>query len=283
MSATPAVQTATPPPAAEPVTDPPAAAQARPVIEARGLTRRFGSVEAVKDLDLTVREGELYGFLGTNGAGKTTTMRMLCGLLRPTKGEIRIDGKSYADKSREIRKLIGYVPDTPPLYEYLTGRQYIGFVASLYGIPTRARDDEGDRLLELFGLADRADQLCKGYSHGMKKKLHIAAVLVTRPKVLLMDEPTTGLDPRSARTLQDTLRRFCDEGATILLSTHLLHTAENICDRVGIIDRGSFRAEGTMDDLRGIGRQESLEDIFLRLTEEAAEEQADADEIAPQG
>ena len=155
------------------------AAQKEASIEARGLGRRFDRTTAVQGLDLSVHAGEIYGFLGPNGAGKTTTMRMLVGLLRPTEGEVRIGGRTYAEDGETIRRTIGFVPDTPPLYEHLTGRQYIGFVASLWGVAPSDRDERADRWLEEFGLADRADELCKGYSHGMRKKLHVAAVLAS--------------------------------------------------------------------------------------------------------
>ena len=238
-----------------------------PFLEVRGLGRDFDRVAAVKDLDLRIEPGEMYGFLGPNGAGKTTTMRLLTGLLRPTRGTIHIDGRTYADDGRHIRAITGYVPDTPPLYEYLTGRQYIGFVASLYGIEPEQRNADAARWLEALDLADRGDDICKSYSHGMRKKLHIAAVLVTRPRLLFLDEPTNGLDPRSARHLKDSLLRVRDEGVTIFLSTHLLETAAELCNRIGILYAGELRAEGTLDELRALGSGDTLEDIFLRLTE----------------
>jgi len=237
-------------------------------IETRGLCREFGGRPAVRDLELRIRRGELYGFLGPNGAGKTTTIRMLGGLLRPTRGEIRIDGHDARDGAAHVRRITGLVPDTPPLQDYLTGRQYVAFVASLWRVPATQRDEEAERLFRLFDLADRADDLCKGYSHGMRKKLHVAAVLATRPKVLLLDEPTAGLDPRSARILKDLLRETSARGVTVFLSTHLLETAQEICDRIGILSQGERVAEGTMEELRS-REDESLERIFLRLTEEA--------------
>ncbi|RMH04812.1 MAG: ABC transporter ATP-binding protein [Planctomycetota bacterium] len=241
------------------------------VIETSGLTRRFGPLTAVAGLDLRVAPGELYGFLGPNGAGKTTTLRMLAGLLRPHAGRIRLAGIDPAEEPRRARSRTGFVPDTPPLYEHLTGRQHLGLVASLYGVPPAARDARAVDLLEAFGLAERADELIKGYSHGMRKKLHLAAVLLTRPRVLLLDEPTTGLDPRSARVLKDLLQEFCDRGGTVLLSTHLLDTAERICHRVGILDHGRLLAEGEVGALLAGGAHGTLEDVFLRLTGEGSE------------
>ena len=251
-------------------------------IETRGLGRDFERKPAVDGLDLRIARGEVYGFLGPNGAGKTTTIRMLNGLLRPTRGEIRIEGRSFQDAAREIRSRTGLVPDTPPLYEFLTGDQYIGFVASLYGVDADQRDADAERWLRFFELEDRADDLCKNYSHGMRKKLHIAAVLCTRPAVLFLDEPTTGLDPRSARRLKDLVLELRSGGTTVFLSTHILDTAEELCDRIGILAGGRLRGEGTMAELRSRRDDASLEEIFLELTEAAeAETEAGAGSAGP--
>jgi len=240
------------------------------VIETRGLTRRFGAVEAVRELDLNVRAGEVYGFLGPNGAGKTTTIRLLCGLLRPSAGTVHIDGIPFTDDPDGVRARLGLVPDTPPLYDYLTAVEHVGFVASLYGTDPEERQARTDHYFALLGLDDKRDALCKGLSHGMRKKLHIAAILATGPKVLLLDEPTNGLDPKSARNLKDVLRTSAAAGTTVFLSTHLLDTAEEICDRVGILVDGTLRAEGTMAELRERAHGgSSLEAIFLELTETA--------------
>ena len=251
-------------------------------IETRDLGRDFERKPAVDGLDLRIARGEVYGFLGPNGAGKTTTIRMLNGLLRPTRGEIRIEGRSFQDAAREIRSRTGLVPDTPPLYEFLTGDQYIGFVASLYGVDADQRDADAERWLRFFELEDRADDLCKNYSHGMRKKLHIAAVLCTRPAVLFLDEPTTGLDPRSARRLKDLVLELRSGGTTVFLSTHILDTAEELCDRIGILAGGRLRGEGTMAELRSRRDDASLEEIFLELTEAAeAETEAGAGSAGP--
>jgi ABC-2 type transport system ATP-binding protein len=235
-------------------------------IEARGLGRAYDGVWAVRYLDLTIRPGEIYGFLGPNGAGKTTTIRMLAGLLRPSEGSVRIAGLDYQTAALRLKAITGLVPDTPPLYDYLTGRQYVALVASLWHVARSAREERQARLLQALALEDVADELCKGYSHGTRKKIHVAAVLVTAPAVLLLDEPTTGLDPRSARALKDLLRGESARGTTILFSTHVLETAEQICHRVGILDRGRLLAEGTMQELRAQRGEGTLEDIFLRLT-----------------
>jgi ABC-2 type transport system ATP-binding protein len=235
------------------------------MIEARALGRSFSGKWAVRGLDLAVGAGELYGFLGPNGAGKTTTIRMLAGLLRSSEGNVRIGGLDYAHDAQAIKQITGVVPDTPPLHDYLTGRQYIGLVASLWRVKARDRDERSARLLETLELTEVADELCKGYSHGTRKKVHIAAVLVTAPRVLLLDEPTTGLDPVSARALKDLLKAEAAAGTTVLLSTHVLETAEQICHRIGVLDHGSLRAEGTLPELRARFGEGSLEDLFLRL------------------
>lgn len=236
-------------------------------IETHGLGREFAGKWAVRDLDLRVHRGELYGFLGQNGAGKTTTLRLLAGLLRPSEGDARIAGLSHKEDSRALKRKLGFVPDTPPLYEYLTGRQYIALVASMWKVGRKERDARADRLLDLLNLADVADDLCKGYSHGMRKKVHLAAVLTTGPEVLLLDEPTTGLDPGSTRRLKDLLRSEVESGTTVLFSTHVLDTAEEICDRVGILARGRLLAEGTAAELRAQHGDRTLEDVFLALTD----------------
>jgi ABC-2 type transport system ATP-binding protein len=248
----------------------PLSIEAPPAIRARGLTRDFGRLRAVDGLELAVRPGELYGFLGPNGAGKTTTIRMLNGLLRPSAGELRVLGHDLAREADAVRRVTALVPDTPPLYDELTGWQYVAFVGSLYGDGDDEREAEARRLFELFELTAAQDALCKGYSHGMRKKLHVAAMLVTRPKVLFLDEPTTGLDPRAARRLKDLLLEQRAQGVTVFLSTHLLELAQELCDRVGILSRGRLLAEGSVEELLASQGERHLEEVFLRLTEEGA-------------
>ncbi len=241
-----------------------------PAIATQALGREFGGKWAVQNLDLAVMPGEVYGFLGQNGAGKTTTLRMLTGILAPSHGTLRIAGLDHRDHGRALKQLLGFVPDTPPLYDYLTGRQYVALVASLWRVGRRDRDERSDRLFDLLGLAEHADELCKGYSHGTRKKLHIAAVLTTAPRVLLLDEPTSGLDPISTRRLKDLLLAEAARGTTVFLSTHGLELAEQICHRVGILVRGELRAEGTVASLRQRHGDRSLEDVFLATTEGSA-------------
>ncbi len=236
-----------------------------PAIAATGLGRHFGGRWAVRDLDLQVQPGELYGFLGPNGAGKTTTIRMLAGLLRPSAGSVRILGMEHGQDGTALKRALGVVPDTPPLHDYLTGRQYAELVASLWGVPRAQRDARLEPLLETLELQPVAHELCKSYSHGTRKKIHLAAVLTTAPRVLLLDEPTTGLDPLSARRLKDLLVQQAATGTTVLLSTHVLETAEQICHRIGVVGDGRLRAEGTMAELRRSLGDGTLEDLFLRL------------------
>lgn len=241
------------------------------MIEAIGLERRFGDFQAVQSLDLRVAPGEIFGFLGPNGAGKTTTIRMLVGLLRPSAGRVIIDGVDMADDPLGARARTAFLPDTPYLYEKLTAREFIHFIAGLYRVPPALAARRIDELLPLFDLAERADDLIEGFSHGMRQKTVLAAALVHDPRVLFLDEPTVGLDPRSARLLRDILRQLAARGATVFLSTHILEIAERMCDRIAIIDQGRIIAQGTVEALHAqADRRASLEDIFLELTGGAA-------------
>jgi len=237
------------------------------LIEMIGLTRRFGAVEAVRDLNLNVHRGEIFGFLGPNGAGKTTTIRMLVGLLQPSAGTARVAGYDVQRQPLQAKAAIGFVPDEPTLYDKLTGREFLQFKADLYSLePARARR-RAEELLRLFDLDERADDLIESYSHGMRQKAALAGALIHDPPVLILDEPTVGLDPKSARLIKDILRQLSQRGAAVFMSTHILEIAERMCDRVGIIDRGRLIAVGTMDELRhGTNGASSLEDIFLALT-----------------
>ena len=247
--------------------------EANATIVTKSLGRHFAGKWAVRNLDLCVSAGEIYGFLGQNGAGKTTTIRMLSGLLRPSEGTARITGLDHLTGGRAIKQRIGLVPDTPPIYDYLTGRQYVALVASLWHIGKKDRDERCDRLFHLLALDEAADELCKGYSHGMRKKVHLAAVLTTAPQVLLLDEPTTGLDPLSTKRLKDLLQEESARGTTVLFSTHMLETAEQICHRVGILANGCLRVEGSVAELRARFGHSSLENVFLDLTAAAAADQ----------
>lgn len=238
------------------------------MIKTDGLCKRYGTLTAVDGLNLEVGPGELFGFLGPNGAGKTTTIRMLTGLLRPTAGRVFIGGYDVQREPVRAKALLGYVPDEPVLYEKLTGREFLTFMADLYRVDGSRRNERIPELLELFGLTERGDDLIQSYSRGMRQKIAVAGALVHEPRVLILDEPTVGLDPRSARVLKDVLRALTGRGVTVFMSTHVLEIAERMCTRVGIIDRGRLIACGTMEELRAQAREDSatLEDIFLKLT-----------------
>jgi ABC-2 type transport system ATP-binding protein len=239
-----------------------------PTIQARGLTKNFGKLVAVSDLTLEVGAGEVFGFLGPNGAGKTTTIRMLTGLVRPTSGSALVAGYDIERDPREVKRRVGYLAETPYLYSKLSGREFLAFMGGLYEVAPDLARQRIDRLLGLFELADKADDLVESYSHGMRQKLGLAGAMLHEPPVLFLDEPTSGLDPRSARLVKDLLVAMVDRGHTVFLSTHVLEIAEHLCHRVGIIDHGQLVATGTLEELRSQARVEaySLEDVFLQLT-----------------
>jgi len=251
------------------------------VIELEGVTKRFGRLEAVRDLSLRVERGELFAFLGPNGAGKTTTVKLIAGLLRPTAGVVRVSGFDVEREPLEVKRRLSYVPDQPYLYEKLTGREFLEFVGRLHGMNGAALERGIDRLLELFGCLEYADELSESYSHGMKQRIVIASALLTEPQVLVIDEPTVGLDPRSARLVKDTFRERGKQGVTVFMCTHALSIAEELADRIGIVDRGRLVACGTLAELRArppAAREadghpggtspeaRSLEELYLSLT-----------------
>jgi len=237
-------------------------------IRAVGLTKRYGDFTAVDRLDLVVQPGELFGFLGPNGSGKTTTIKMLTGLLEPNEGTAEVAGFDVWREPLAAKARFAYVPDEPNLFPKLTGREFLRFIGSVFRVPADVFERRSRDLLTLFDLTDSIDDRIETYSHGMRQKLAICAALVHDPEVIFLDEPTVGLDPRSARTLKTLLRRVCDSGATVFLTTHILEIAQQMCDRVGIIQQGKLIALGTLEELRERGGHAgaSLEDIFLELT-----------------
>jgi len=243
------------------------------MIDIANVTKRYGPKVAVQDLSLHVPAGELFAFLGPNGAGKTTTIKMLCGLLFPSAGTVRVGGFDLAAHGDQARALISYVPDQPFLYEKLTGREFLQFTADLYAMPPARSREKIDEVIGLFHLEEFVDDLTERYSHGMRQRTVFAAALVHEPKLLIADEPTVGLDPKSIRELKTLLRELAAGGMTVFLSTHTLDIAEELADRIGIIDRGRLIGCGTMADLRKqASRDGSLEDLFLAITEEASAE-----------
>lgn len=241
------------------------------MIGLKGLTKKYDSVSAVDKLDLYIPRGELFGFLGPNGAGKTTTIKMITGLLKPTSGKATINGFDIEKEPVMAKQKIGYVPDEPFIYDKLSGFEFLEFVADLRQIDKKTKLKNIEKYLELFELKGKRDYFIETYSRGMKKKMALAAALIHEPQILLLDEPTTGLDPKSAKQIKRLLRVFCDNGGTVFFSTHILEIAERLCDRVGIINNGRLVAQGSLEELRNATSQEneSLEDVFMELTSAA--------------
>jgi len=237
-----------------------------PLVETSHLVKNFGDKAAVDDVTFQVYGGEIFGFLGPNGAGKTTTIKMIVGLLHPTAGSVKVGGYDVVQQPVQAKAACGYVPDEPNLYAKLTGRELLRFVGDLYNLDRAQAARRSEELLRLFSLMEAADDTTDSYSHGMRQKTSLAAALVHDPKVLIMDEPTVGLDPKSARLIKDIIRQMADRGAAVMLSTHILEIAQNMCDRIGIINQGKLIAAGTIEELQRAQGESSLEDIFLSLT-----------------
>jgi len=239
------------------------------MIRLESVSKRFGEHVAVSDLSLHVPGGELFCFVGPNGAGKTTTIKLIAGLLRPSAGRVILCGHDVQEDYLQARSLLSYVPDQPFLYERLTGREFLHFVAAMYGLDRRTARDRIERLAEQFEMTDFLDDLGQSYSHGMKQRVVVSAALLHDPKVLVIDEPMVGLDPKGANTLKAALRALTAKGGAVFMSTHTLAVAEQIADRVGIIREGTLVSVGTLDDIFAQARTDRrLEDAFLRLTEE---------------
>lgn len=226
------------------------------------LTKRYGDKAAVDDLSLHIAPGEVYGFIGHNGAGKTTTLKACCGLLQPDAGDVFIDGVSVTAHPLEAKRRLAYIPDNPELYEFLTGVKYLNFVADIYGVEKDAREERIHRYAELFSLTGDLAQPISAYSHGMKQKLAVISALVHEPKLILMDEPFVGLDPKASFELKQLMREHCARGGAIFFSTHVLDTAEKLCDKIAIIRMGRLVVSGSMAEVLG---NESLEEVFLEL------------------
>lgn len=219
-------------------------------------------------LSLAVEEGEILGLLGPNGSGKSTTMKITAGIIKQDSGLVSVIGMDSKPGSKDFKRIIGYVPESPPLYEFLTGIEYLDFMAIMYGVEPSVRKEKIAHFLEAFQLTDKGNELISGYSQGMKQKIAIAAALIHRPRILILDECLNGLDPRSAKIVKDLLRNLAEEEVAILFSTHVLEIAESICDRVAIMDHGKVVAQGTVSEVRQIAGMagSNLEDVFLKLT-----------------
>ena len=229
------------------------------------LTKQYGDKFAVNDLSLHIRPGELYGFIGHNGAGKTTTLKSCAGILRFEKGSITIDGDDIVRAPIECKRKIAYIPDNPDLYDFLTGIKYLNFIADVFAVDADKRAERIRKYADIFGLTADLAQPISSYSHGMKQKLAIISAWLHEPKLIMMDEPFVGLDPKAAFQLKEMMREHCEKGGAIFFSTHVLEVAEKLCDRVAIIKNGVLIADGTMDEVKG---SESLEAVFLELEAE---------------
>ncbi len=238
------------------------------MIELLNVSKRFGRLTAVQDLSLHIKD-ELFGFLGPNGAGKTTTIKMMTGLLKPDAGTILIDHINLQKSPSACKKRFSLVPEQPYLYEKLTAREFINFIISVYKVPQQKALHRMQQLFDIFELGGRQNELMEEFSHGMKQKVALTAALIHEPRVIFLDEPTVGLDPKAARNLRDILAGLVKKGTTVFMSTHILQVAERMCDRVGIIHKGKLIALGTPAELRREPNQ-TLEDIFLALTESTA-------------
>ena len=239
---------------------------APPLVVVDHLTKKFGDSIAVNDISFSVAPGEIFGFLGPNGAGKTTTMKMLTGLLQPTSGRAAIGGFNVATHPLEAKRLLGYVPDEPALYPKLTALEFLNFIGDVYQMDPERKRRRITELIKLFELEADASGLLESFSHGMRQKVALCAALLHEPKIYFFDEPTVGLDPKSARLLKDIVRAATQAGAAVMMSTHIMEIAESLCDRVAIIDHGRIAAIGTVPELRVLRGRHSLEDIFLHLT-----------------
>ena len=238
------------------------------MIEISGLVKRFGDLTAVDNLDLKIEPGEIFGFLGPNGAGKTTTVKLITGLLKPTHGSVRVAGFDVATQTLDAKRRMGLVPDEPFVYPKLSGAEYLRFIGELYGVPLADQRRRIPELLGMFELSQWGGELVESFSHGMRQKLVIAGILLHEPKVLILDEPMVGLDPKSARMVKDIFLTLAKRGTTIFMCTHVLEIAEKLCHRIGIMIAGKMIALGTLEQLRAKAESggRNLEDIFLSLT-----------------
>lgn len=228
------------------------------------LTKTYGGKKAVDDLSLHIRQGEIYGFIGHNGAGKTTTLKSVVGILKYDSGEIYIDGVSVKENPLVCKEKIAYIPDNPDLYDFMTGTQYLNFVSDIFRVDTEKRTALINKYAQMFEMTDALSQSVSSYSHGMKQKLAVMSALVHSPKLVIMDEPFVGLDPKASHLLKETMREICNQGGAIFFSTHVLEVAEKLCDKVAIIKSGKLIKSGTMEEVKG---DESLESVFLEMSE----------------
>jgi len=235
------------------------------MLRIKNLTKTYGNKKAVDELSLHIQRGEIYGFIGHNGAGKTTTLKSIVGILDFDEGEILIDSKSIRKSPVECKRLIAYIPDNPDLYDFMSGIKYLNFVSDIFGVASDERQEKIRKYADAFELTKDLAQPVSSYSHGMKQKLAVISAWLQSPKLIVMDEPFVGLDPKAAFILKEMMREHCDKGGAIFFSTHVLEVAEKLCDKVAIIKQGKLIKSGTMEEVRG---DESLEEVFLELEAE---------------
>jgi ABC-2 type transport system ATP-binding protein len=237
-------------------------------VELKGVVKRYSDIVAVDSLDLTVSQGEILGLLGPNGSGKSTTLKMILGLVKPDSGLVKVMGKNAVENPVGVKRLIGYVPETPRIYEFLTGLEYLDFVGDIYGVQLSDKKARIEKYMEALGLEGREGDVINSYSQGMKQKIVLISALIHKPKLLILDEPLNGLDPKSARIVKDLLKELTEQGVTSVVSTHILEIAQAMADRIAIMFQGRLQALGNMEDLREKARMpgSDLEDIFLKLT-----------------
>lgn len=238
------------------------------MIEIINLSKNYGKHEAVMDLNLKIDPGELFGFLGPNGAGKTTTIKILAGVLQPSKGTAIINGIDILEKPEKAKKITGYIPDKPFLYDKLTGVEFLRFIGGIYELEQEISSPRIEKLLDMFELTEWGNELIEGYSHGMKQKLVMSAALLPEPRVIVVDEPMVGLDPKGALLIKQIFKSLCKKGVSIFMSTHSLNIAEELCNRIGIINKGKLIAVGSREELRNqaASQDSGLERIFMQLT-----------------
>lgn len=232
------------------------------MLRIENLTKTYGEKRAVDNLSLRIAPGEIYGFIGHNGAGKTTTLKAVVGILQFDKGEVFIKGESIRKNPLACKQKIAYIPDNPDLYEFMTGIKFVNFIADIFGVPEEKRQERIRKYADLFEMTENLAQPIASYSHGMKQKLAIISAWIHEPKLIIMDEPFVGLDPKAAHILKQMMREICDEGGAIFFSTHVLEVAEKLCDKVAIIRNGQLIQSGTMQEVKG---DDSLEEVFLEL------------------
>jgi ABC-2 type transport system ATP-binding protein len=233
-----------------------------------GVSKNFGDKQAVIGLDLTIQAGAVYGLLGPNGSGKSTTMKMIMGLIKPTSGSLRVYGVDPQVDPLAVKKMIGYVPETPRLYDFLTAYEYLDFICAIHGLDTKQQEPRIREFLEAFELTGRENEMIGGYSHGMKQKVAIIAALLGKPRLLILDEPLGGLDPKSAKIMKDLIHKLAGEGVTTIFSTHVMEIADAVCDKIGILYNGKKLAEGNASELRAMSGMpgSTLEEVFLKIT-----------------